>query len=151
MKNDTLKNNIFVAVAFFLGMIIVVLVMRAWRYQIEAITIGADNVNVTVQEVKEDVEEVAQTYEEKEAEAKEIREAHELARYNHEKSKQEWLDNNPPVDVLFEESRIHDSEYIIEYLKRNKIGGSCALVWRSDVVCVDFGKLVFPTRSNINR
>lgn len=64
---------------------------------------------------------------------------------DHEASKKKWLDENPPVRRLFDEDRISDTAYVIEYLKENKIGGHCALVWLPDVVCTDRDSITFPT------
>ena len=69
----------------------------------------------------------------------------EKMRIQFEENKRRWLENNPPVEVLFDEDRIGDTDYIIQYLKDNPVVGSCALVWIKDVVCEDWGKLVFPT------
>src|SRR3990167_5107165 len=52
-----------------------------------------------------------------------------------EANKAKWLAENPPVKRLFDGNKIYDNNYVIEYLKENKIGGHCALVWRPDVVC----------------
>lgn len=63
----------------------------------------------------------------------------------YEANKAKWLAENPPVKELFNEDKIYDTDYVIQYLKENKIGGHCALVWRADVVCVDTGSIRFPT------
>jgi len=65
-------------------------------------------------------------------------------RKEHEEAKAKWLRDNPPVKELFLEGKMYDNEYIIEYLKENRIAGDCALTWIRDVVCVDSGKLRFP-------
>lgn len=62
--------------------------------------------------------------------------------------RKKWLDENPPVREFFDEGRIYNTDYVIQYLKENKIGGHCALVWRIEVVCADFGGVIkFPTRT----
>lgn len=64
-----------------------------------------------------------------------------------ERDKAQWLTDNPPVKVLFNGNR-RDLEYTISYIRENWYHGDCALVWRSDIICWDFGgnKLIFPTQ-----
>jgi hypothetical protein len=71
----------------------------------------------------------------------------EIDKYNYEKSKADWLKANPAVKELFNEDKKNDTEYVIEYLKKNPIAGDCALVWRPDVVCasVSGASISFPT------
>ena len=63
----------------------------------------------------------------------------------HEEARLLWLAENPPVEELFNVAMMYNTEYVIQYLRENKIAGHCALIWRPDVVCADFGSLRFPT------
>ena len=59
--------------------------------------------------------------------------------------KEKWLAENPTVKEMFDNKRIYDTEYVIQYLTKNKIGGHCALVYRKNVVCAEFnGRIKFP-------
>lgn len=69
--------------------------------------------------------------EERYLEEKEAKELYENARDN-------WLAAYPPVTRLFDREMIHNTDYVVQYLKENPISGDCPLVWRSDVVCVEF-------------
>lgn len=75
----------------------------------------------------------------------EIDAAHEESRRIHEEAKAKWFAQNPPVEVLFDDTRIRDMEYVTQYLIKNPIAGSCALVWIPDVVCIESGMIKFPT------
>lgn len=88
---------------------------------------------------------------ERTAEQKEADE--EAARIAYENSVADWLAKNPPVKELFDMKRLHDTAYVIQYLKDNPIAGQCAMIFRTDVVCTDLGRAVifFPTsRTELN-
>ena len=68
-----------------------------------------------------------------------------IAKRLYDEARVKWLKENPPVDVLYVEKNGYNTEYVINYLKRNKISGHCALVWRPDVVCMEGFHIVFPS------
>ncbi|MCP6727320.1 MAG: hypothetical protein KJI69_04925 [Patescibacteria group bacterium] len=75
------------------------------------------------------------------------KEESEKRRLEFERDREQWLIDNPPVKELFDGNK-RDLEYTISYIRKNWYHGDCALVWRSDIICWDFGgnKLIFPTQ-----
>jgi len=68
-------------------------------------------------------------------------------RREYEESKAKWIEENPPVDEFFDEKRIGDVEYVVQYLRKYGISGHCAFVHHGGVICAEFGgKISFPLK-----
>lgn len=147
-KNKNMKTTvlwlILAIVVFQTGIMITKIVLDKPEEDIvkkeaEVVVVELENLDTTT--IKNEI----QNRKAKENAKKNAEAEREVTRKQYEESKRKWLRENPPVDVLFDLDRIYDEEYVIDYIKRNGITGHCALVWRSDVICVDWDVLTFPT------